>query len=128
MNLRQLHNQDDSSASSYWATWVENRQNSTAYINDDDEITKYNDSTGTVLALGVLLFVLVSAAIACVRVRAWEETQQSGAHAASDGQTVASAEDKDDLEEGQSKALENGNDDNKDMPVVVVVVRNDQDT
>ena len=93
--------------------WNSDRYNTTS---SDNELTHDGNDTATVLVLAILLFILVSTAIACVRMREASQQQTSGLNLASDGRTVASLEeDQNDLEEGgPSKAM--------DAPIVVVVV------
>ena len=118
-------------SANYWNNWMQQQQqqrrddNSTA--TEGDQMTYSSGDTATVLILAVLLFVLVSVSIACVRLREAQHQAQRRAHLASDGNTVAaSVEGEDDLEEGPGKSLSGPANDEKDMsPVVVVIVVQD---
>lgn len=95
----------------FWGGRVD-RHNATNV--DDDQITANDSSGATVLVLGMLVFLMLTCAVACVQVDSLR--RQEGSNSASDGNTVASVQDID-VEEGPDKA----SDEDKGGPMVIVI-------
>lgn len=99
---------------SWTSSWLESRN---ATGTDDEMDYEGGDDTATVLVLALLLFILVSASVFCIRLKEAQSASNSGLNLASDGRTVASVEDNKDVEEGGGA----GSKVSSDVPIIVVV-------
>ena len=86
----------------------------------DEDLLNESEDTAVVLVLAILVFLLVSMAIFCINLD--KARRRSQGNFASDGRTVTSKDEVDDLEEGQTTAPNSDNGKNEEVPAVVAVV------